>query len=448
MSKSIALLLVLTSLTALSFNIAKPASYAKTTENAWETMPPVPETEYGIRASTANGKIYVMGDSINYEYDPATDKWTEKTPMLTPRTYFSITTYQNKIYAVGGRAGFVSGIGTIDSNANEVYNPSTDTWQILTPMPINISDIDANAVNGKIYMIGGGVTKEPSLPVNLMYDTATDSWTNKSIMPYPAVAYASAVVNNKIYIIYGNLTQIYDTRTDSWSLGASIPTVVSHATAGATSGETALKRIYIVGGIDQSEGEFSYERSMSGTSLTQVYDPVTDTWMFGEPMPTARLSLTIAVVNDQIYAIGGTRIIVFSPALTTMERYTPFGYGTPDPSYDGVAPKITIVSPENKTYFTEDTALNFAVDEPVFSVHFMLDSGTPVEISGNTTLEGLAVGAHNVMVFGFDASGNMGSSETLFFTIEPFPTALVLASVITVAVVGIGLLVYFRKRKR
>ena len=48
-----------------------------------------------------------------------------------------------------------------------------------------------------------------------------------------------------------------------------------------------------------------------------------------------------------------------------------------------------------------------------------------------------------------DSAGNMGASETLFFTIsespEPFPTTLVVASVITVVVVGIGLLFYFKK---
>jgi hypothetical protein len=54
-----------------------------------------------------------------------------------------------------------------------------------------------------------------------------------------------------------------------------------------------------------------------------------------------------------------------------------------------------------------------------------------------------------------DTTGNMGASVTIFFTIvepepeiEPFPTTIVAASVITVAVVGVGLLVYFKKRKR
>lgn len=77
-----------------------------------------------------------------------------------------------------------------------------------------------------------------------------------------------------------------------------------------------------------------------GTTLTQVYDPENDTWTLGEPMPTARLGLTVAVANDQIYAIAGTALMAFSPRLKANERYTPFGYGTPDPTYDGTSPEL------------------------------------------------------------------------------------------------------------
>jgi hypothetical protein len=59
---------------------------------------------------------------------------------------------------------------------------------------------------------------------------------------------------------------------------------------------------------------------------------------------------------------------------------------------------------------------------------------------------------HNIAVFGFDASGNMGTSEAIFFAIEepaPFPTIPVaVASVAAVVVVGVGLVMYFRKRKQ
>ena len=141
------------------------------------------------------------------------------------------------------------------------------------------------------------------------------------------------------------------------------------------------------------------------------------------------------------------------------ECYVPLGFGTPDPSYDCTAPDFSVVSPWNETYFTADVglnftdvALNFTVDEPVFSVHYVLDGGVPVEVSGNTTLAELPVGAHNVTVFGFDASGNMGASEKVCFSVaqpEPFPVVPVAAaSAASVAVAIAGLLVYFRKHNR
>jgi hypothetical protein len=52
-----------------------------------------------------------------------------------------------------------------------------------------------------------------------------------------------------------------------------------------------------------------------------------------------------------------------------------------------------------------------------------------------------------------ETTGNMGTSETIYFTIaeppEPFPTSLVIASAVPVAVVlvGLGLLAYGIKRK-
>ena len=39
--------------------------------------------------------------------------------------------------------------------------------------------------------------------------------------------------------------------------------------------------------------------------ILQVYDPETDSWTFGANMPTYRISLGFALVNDTLYAIGG-----------------------------------------------------------------------------------------------------------------------------------------------
>ncbi len=115
--------------------------------------------------------------------------------------------------------------------------------------------------------------------------------------------------------------------------------------------------------------------------------------------------------------------------------------------FDVTAPVISSLSVVNKTYSQNDLPLNFTVDESTSWMGYSLDGQLNVTVTGNFTLTKLASGSHALTVYANDTSGNMGVSETLFFNIEPFPTTIVVASVITVVFVGIGLLVYFKKRK-
>jgi hypothetical protein len=89
--------------------------------------------------------------------------------------------------------------------------------------------------------------------------------------------------------------------------------------------------------------------------------------------------------------------------------------------------------------------VNKAVDWTGYSV----DGGETVTITGNVTLEGLANGVHNVTVYARDAFGNVGASETVSFTVDvPFPVTMVVAPIASVAVVGAGLILYFKRRRR
>ena len=114
---------------------------------------------------------------------------------------------------------------------------------------------------------------------------------------------------------------------------------------------------------------------------------------------------------------------------------------------DTIPPKVSILSIENKTYSADSIQLNFTTSEPISQSAYSLDGQENVTINGNTTLTGLSEGNHNLTVYATDKAGYVGS-ETIYFRIEFFPTTLVIASVITVVIVGIGLLVYFKKRKR
>jgi N-acetylneuraminic acid mutarotase len=278
MRKNIALLLVLVSLTASSIIIdITPVKVSSATENSWAMKTPLPDGISIVKAAVVNGKIYVMGYSFNYEYDPITDNWTAKAPMPTPRNSnsFGIAACQNKIYVIGGDNGTYGHVNYLSTN--EVYDPLTDTWETKKSMPTSRERVEANVVDDKIYVIGGVTDNFRSIEisVNEVYDPATDSWIVKQPALIAVEAYASAVVDKNIYIMRGYTVQVYDAENDTWTVGASIPISTEGGTAAATTGALAPKRIYVFGG---------------GHTITwnavRVYDPVSGNWTLGTPMPT------------------------------------------------------------------------------------------------------------------------------------------------------------------
>jgi parallel beta-helix repeat protein len=116
-------------------------------------------------------------------------------------------------------------------------------------------------------------------------------------------------------------------------------------------------------------------------------------------------------------------------------------------------PQITLLSPVNQVYNESSVDLVFTTDEAVNWTGYSLDGKQNVTITGNSTITGIPNGSHNLIVYANDTFGNTGTSETLTFTIavpEPFPTAFVAAvsGTSAVIVVGAGLFIYFKKRKR
>jgi N-acetylneuraminic acid mutarotase len=475
MKKNLALLLAFF-LTASCVIMAEPAfSSADAAENTWVSAAPMHKARENLGVTAVNGKIYAIGgDTLsgpwtysmgfsgataggvvgtNEEYDPATNTWTFKTPMLTPRTGFAIASYENKIYCIGGATNHDIYTGPTLTAVNEVYDSATDTWETKSPMPTATWLIPANAINGKIYLIdwGGKV---------YVYDIAADSWSTKSTAPTPSAAgHVSAVVNGKIHFIGGlspscdsQLHQIYDPSTDNWTYAASPPNSVGNAVgqgaATATTGKLALRRIYVLG----QQGNLKQDEPKGSN---RIYSPQDDSWTFGVNVPTDRINFGAAVVNDIVYVVGGgiaTSWFVgtFGPSAVN-ERYTPVGYGTPDPAYvlENTPPKISVLSPANETYNNSTVLLRYAVDKPVNWTGYSLDGEETVTVAGNTTITGLANGTHNVTVYATDAFGNVGASETVGFTVEvPFPATMVVAPIVLVAVVSVGFIVYFRKRKR
>jgi N-acetylneuraminic acid mutarotase len=358
MSKTIVLLLVFVLLLSFCVISFKPA-WAE--EDSWTPLSSIPTARRGLGVAVVDGKINAIGGQndwispyldTNEMYDPAKDTWTSKTPMPTPRRNFAIAVYKNKIYCISGESDYnPEGVSPIYTDVNEVYDPATDTWETKASIPTPRHGTCANVVDGKIYVIGGAeATPYPGYVTsgkNEVYDPETDTWTQKTSIPTPVNRAASAVVDGRIYVLggragwipagYYDFNQVYDVKNDAWSTAAPVPVGVDAAAAGATMGEYAPRRIYVFGGFT--------EASYTPQNLTQVYDPENNVWSSGTEMPTPHANFGVAVVNDELYAISGSKE-GFKPPSVANEKYTPADHEsstspTPSPS-PSQEPNLTI----------------------------------------------------------------------------------------------------------
>ena len=109
-----------------------------------------------------------------------------------------------------------------------------------------------------------------------------------------------SAVKGKIYAIGGlpapeagalSTVQEYDPVTNTWAKKADMPTPRSSLSAAVVDG-----KIYAMGGSGGNQ---------IAIGVVEEYDPVTDTWLGRADMPTARKNLSTAVLNGKIYAFGG-----------------------------------------------------------------------------------------------------------------------------------------------
>ncbi len=331
MKRIVALPLSLMTVLIISLLFYNPFfSSGTTSSDFWTHKAPIVSARYALGAVAVDGIIYAVGGynsslalvGNNEMYDPASDAWTSMARMPTPRAQFGIAIWQDKIFVVGGVTGrtpFFENDAlsrSVVTGIVEVYDPATNTWTTKSPMPTARGSLQANNVNNKIYVTGGVDQDSHFVNATEVYDPLTDSWSTMASMPLYQEEAASAVVNQKIFVI-SDKVQIFDPTANQWSLGTSPPTSIYQGAAGATTGEMAPKQIYVIHG---------------GEGFNQIYNPVNDSWTTGAPMPNLdqnRLSLAVVVINDTIYAIGGSN--TNNPGsinvVATNDQYIPVGYG-------------------------------------------------------------------------------------------------------------------------
>jgi len=117
------------------------------------------------------------------------------------------------------------------------------------------------------------------------------------------------------------------------------------------------------------------------------------------------------------------------------------------PLLDIVPPTISIFSPENKTYNLENISLTFTVDKPTSYRWYSLDHYGKIDALRNANLSGLSEGTHNITVYVSDYAGNEACKTVYFSVEEPFTIKLIAVAAIVLALLDLGLLAYYLKKR-
>jgi len=222
--------------------------------------------------------------------------WITLAPNLDPRQEVAIAAVGGRVYLIGGiRQG--GPVGAESAATVEAYDPATNQWTTVAPLPEALHHSGAVAFEDQIYVFGGYRTIFfDSTDAAYRYDPRSNTWTTVAPMPQRRAAHAAAVIGNRIYVVggAGPLTaslMAYQPSAAQWTTLAPMPTAREHLAAGVIGG-----KLYVAGG-----------RIPSNLSMDtfEEYDPATDTWRILPPMPTGRSGIAAAVVEGRLYVFGG-----------------------------------------------------------------------------------------------------------------------------------------------
>lgn len=143
------------------------------------------------------------------------------------------------VYRIGGmRARNAAGDPEDMQSVSEVarFDPATQSWQDLTPLPQGRSSHQAVLVGQRLYVVGGwtlsgGPGDQDWRPDVLWADLGGESLDWKAL-PMPALARAggAAAVDGKLYVVGGlgpagaiRSVHVLDLETETWSAGPEVP---------------------------------------------------------------------------------------------------------------------------------------------------------------------------------------------------------------------------------
>lgn len=272
-----------------------------------------------LPAVVAATLIATSSHAQNVADAPPAARWSRVADASVARQEIYPAVLDGRIVVAGGILSQAPGF----TDLVEAYDPKTDRWSTLAPLPEGRHHIALATAGGKLYGIGGFSGAIPDWRAHasvFVYDPRAARWSSGPSLPQPRAEGVVASIGERIFFIGGRVptrpdadhigehadtsrAEALDVRTGRWERIADAPSARNSAAAAVIDG-----RIYVAGGRRMVAQEDGRQRPVNVASL-EVYDPATDRWETRAPMPQAQGGLAAASHGGKLYVFGGEQFV-------------------------------------------------------------------------------------------------------------------------------------------
>lgn len=302
------------------------------------------------------GSIY---EPLAQVFNWTTEHWQLGTPPPLGNCNWCAVTADSVIYLIGRYFDYQFG------NEMQKFSPDpgqvTGQWSLLAPYPIAGAGIAAAWDYGQYIYACGGSDLAEVFDTAYRYNINNDSWEEIASLPVPMTYHGGHFLNGNFHVVGGieedGLSHYaYDPASDTWTQKASL-SIPNYFALFSLTGN--FNFIFSIGGGG------GYE-PWPATDAVQIYDPLSDSWAMDNPLPEVfGLNTAASMPNGNIISSGGYTEYYYVQTTYRGEGF-PLASGVVDVEDDAstIPPEKFAVSPAFPNPFNSIMTVAYTLHSP------------------------------------------------------------------------------------
>lgn len=312
-------IMVLTTITTLSFAAPWVSIAQSPLVDGWQKLPDMPVGKWEAGTVVLDDKLYFFGgytagvksSKICNVFDPKIGSWTPFQELPSAISHMNMVLDGRTVWFAGGFKDGYKG-HCIAEVWN--YDINKDRYTAAPLLPETRGGGGLALIARDLHYFGGvKADRDTDAPDHWVLDLdawekGSARWKDAAPMPDPRNQFSTVTYDGKIYAIGGQYhhdsgqldqaqVDIYNPKTDSWSLGPSLPKGHSHSEGGTFVHDG---RIYLVGGHTTPRGG---RKSIEPNILALTPG---GHWEVVAKLPMALSSPAAGIIDGKLYVAGGS----------------------------------------------------------------------------------------------------------------------------------------------